>query len=127
MDFQQLLDSLIPTLGQAGVDALSEQFKDLSANADKEWHGTALAMLSDAVEAHGMQGIEMARKAIDALFENEVPVIDWASPRTASDFVAKLQNGEADDQSAARDFFVKVGDVFGQLFAGMIKGAIKGA
>jgi hypothetical protein len=124
MDFQQLLNSLLPTLGQAGVDTLEGVFKDLSADQDKPWAQTALALLADAVGAHGMAGVEMARKAIDALFENEVPNIDFASPRTASDFVAKLQNAEADDQSAARDFFVKVGDAFGQIFAGMIKGLV---
>lgn len=127
MDFQKLLDNLLPQLGQVGVDALNETFKDLAADQDKEWHSAALNLLADAVAAHGMAGVEMARKAIDALFQNEVPDIDWANPRTASDFVAKLQNAEADDQSAARDFFVKVGDAFGQIFAAMVKGLIASA
>ncbi len=127
MDFKQLLDSLLPMVGQAGVDALSDLFKDLAEDRDKPWHGAALALLADAVEAHGMAGILMARKAIDALFENEVPVIDWANPRTASDFVAKIQNAEADDKSAARDFFAKMGDAFGQIVAAMVKGFISAA
>jgi len=127
MDFQQLLNSLLPVIGQAGVDALTETFKDLAEDKDKEWHGAALALLADAVDVHGMAGVELARKAIDALFENKVPEIDWASPRTASDFVAKLQNAEADDKGAARDYFAKVGDVFGQITAAMIKGLIAAA
>ena len=120
MNFQQLLDSLFPIIGQAGVDV----FKDLAADQDKPWAQVALALLADAVEAHGMAGIEMARKAITALFENEVPNIDWANPRTASDFVAKLQNAEADDKRAARDFFVKFGDVLSEIIAGLIKALI---
>jgi hypothetical protein len=127
MDFKSILDGLVDTIGQAGVDALSDKFDDLSGDADQPWKATALALLGDAVDAHGMEGIDMARKAIDSLINNEVPEIDWASPRTASDFVAKLQNAEADDKVAARDFAVKVGDTFGQVFAGLIKGLIANA
>jgi|APSaa5957512622_1039677.scaffolds.fasta_scaffold07029_4 hypothetical protein len=127
MDFQKIINSLLPQIGQVGVDALNDTFKDLAADQDTEWHAAALNLLADAVSVNGMAGIELARKAIDALFENEVPDINWANPRTASDFVAKIQNAEADDQSAARDFFVKVGDAFGQLFAGMVKGLIASA
>jgi len=124
MNFQQLLNNLIPVLGQVGVDTLEDVFKDLAADQDEPWAQVALALLGDAVAAHGMAGIELARKAIDALFENKVPEIDWASPRTASDFVAKIQNAEADDKSSARDFFVKVGDAFGQIFAGIVKSLV---
>lgn len=124
MNFQQLLDNLLPIIGQVGVDALSEKFKNLAANASQPWAQAALSLLADAVQAHGMKGIEIAQKAIDSLLNNKVPDIDWASPRTASDFVAHLQNAEADDKSAARDFFVKMGDVFGQIFHGMIKGLV---
>jgi len=125
MDFQKLLDMVLPIIGQAGVDALSDKFKDLAADQDKPWAQTALALLGDAVENHGMAGIEMARKAIDSLLDDgAVPEIDWASPRTASDFVANLQNAEADEKSAAVDFFTKVGDTLGALFAALIKGAI---
>ena len=124
MDFQKLLNNLLPMIGQAGVDTLEGVFKDLAADADKPWAQTALALLADAVSANGMAGIEMARKAIDSLFDNEVPDINWANPRTASDFVAKLQNAEADDKSAARDFFTKLGESFGQIFEGMIRGLI---
>lgn len=125
MNFQEILDSLLPIVGKLGVDALSETFKDLSADQDKPWAQAVLSLLADAVESNGIAGIDLARKALDALLANEVPNIDWANPRTASDFVAKLQNAEADDQSAARDFFVKVGDAFGQIFSGLIKGLIQ--
>jgi len=122
MEIQQLLDSLIPMLGQVGVDALAESLKDLAAKSDKEWYGVALALLSDAVEAHGLAGVSMALAAIDTLFDDENPAIDWASPRTASDFIAKLQNGEASSQNGARDFLIGVGDAFGKVFVGIIKG-----
>lgn len=124
MDFQKLLNTLLPIIGQAGVDLLTEKFQDLAADQDKPWAKVALMLLADAVETHGMQGIDLARKAIDDLLDNKVPEIDWASPRTASDFVAKLQNAEAEDKSAVRDFFTKIGEVLGPLLTALIKGLI---
>jgi len=124
MDFQKLLNDLLPIVGKTGVDLLSGTFKDLAADQDEPWAQTALSLLGDAIDQNGMAGVDLARKAIDSLFNDEVPDINWASPRTASDFVANLQNAEADAQSAARDFFVKIGDVFGQIFTGMIKGLV---
>lgn len=124
MDFQKLLNTLLPIIGQAGVDLLTEKFQDLAADQDKPWAKVALMLLADAVETHGMQGIDLARKAIDDLLDNKVPEIDWASPRTASDFVAKLQNAEAEDKSAVRDFFTKIGDVLAPLLTALIKGLI---
>lgn len=126
MDFQKLIDSLLPVLGQVGVDALTNEFKDLAGGQDAPWKQAALNLLADAVQAHGMAGIDLARKALDDLFDNKAPEIDWANPRTASDIVAKLQNAEADDKSKARDFFVKVGDSFGKLLAAIIKGLAAG-
>ena len=124
MDFQKMLDSLIPVLGKIGVDALANEFKDLAVDQDRAWKQAALSLLADAVSVNGLAGIEMARKAVSDLFNNDVPEIDWASPRTASDIVAKLQNAEAGDKVAARDFFVKVGDSFGKLFAAVVQGLI---
>lgn len=127
MDIQALITQLLPVIGQTGVDALSEQLDELSRDSDSVWQQTALTLLADAVDVHGMKGIDLAQKAIDDLFENKVPNIDWANPRTASDLVAKMQNAEADDKDAAREFFVKLGDVFGQIAAAMLKGFIANA
>ena len=38
-----------------------------------------------------------------------------------------MQNAEAERKDATRDFFVKIGDVFGQLFTAFLKGAITSA
>jgi len=122
MDFTKILEGFIPILGQIGVNKLAEEFKDLAADQDKPWKQASLSLLADAVQAHGPAGVALAYKAIQDLFENKVPSIDWANPRTASDIVAKLQNAEADDKSAANEFFVKVGDSLGKLFTAVIKG-----
>ena len=124
MDLQKMLDSLIPMLGQAGVDALSEEIQDLAANQEDGWKKAAFALLNDAVTAHGMDGIEMARQAISDLFEKKMPEIDWASPRTASDVVAQFQNMEADAQSAANDFFTRLGMTMSKVLVALIKGLV---
>jgi hypothetical protein len=124
MDFQKMIDNLLPVLGQVGVDTLAEVFKDLAGDQDKPWKQAALALLGDAVAANGMAGIELARKAINDLFDKKVPEIDWASPRTASDIVAKLQNAEAGDKSAANDFFVKFGDSLSKILVTLVKGFV---
>jgi hypothetical protein len=126
MDFKQLLDNLLPIIGPAGVTALEDVFDDLAADRDQVWAKTALSLLADAIDQYGMDGIAVARKALDSVFENEVPDLNWASPRTASDFVANLQNAEAVEKGAARDFVAKISAVFGQIFAGMIKSLLKG-
>ena len=122
MDMQSLLNSLIPLLGNAGVEALKEKLDDLSANQDAAWKATVLALLSDAVEENGPQGIALAQQAVEDLLNHKVPDIDWASPRTASDLVAQLQNAEADKASAVRDWFVKLGDVMALIGVGIVKG-----
>lgn len=124
MDIKQLLDLLLPQLGQAGVDALKDLLEDLSADQDQPWKKAVLALLADAVKNHGPEGIEMARKAIEAILAHKVPKIDWANPRTASDIVAQLQNAEADQKVAARDFFVKLGEVLGKVSVGIVLGLI---
>lgn len=124
MDFQQLLDSLLPLVGPLGVRTLGNLFEDLAEDQDKPWAQAALGLLADAVDQHGLAGIMMARKAIEALIEDEVPNIEWANPRVASDFVAKLQNAEADDKSAARDFIIKLGDAFGEIVTAVVKGLL---
>lgn len=122
MDFQKLLDTLIPTLGKTGVDALAREFQDLADAQGQPWKKAVLALLADAIEANGLDGVALAQSVIHDLFENKVPVIDWASPRTASDIVAVLQNAEADTKSATNDFFVKLGGGLGKILSGLIKG-----
>lgn len=123
MDIKNLLDSLSPLLGQAGVDALADTLDTLAA-ADESWKGTVLALLADAVEKEGIQGITLAIQAIDDLLNNKVPDIDWAQPRTASDLVVQLQNAEADTADAVRDWFVLFGEIIAQIGVGIVKGLI---
>jgi len=126
MNFEALLATLIPILGEAGVAALTEQINALAANEDEAWKAMVLALVADAVKEHGVDGIVLAEEAIESLFKNEVPDIDWASPRVVSDLVAQMQNAEAGRKSQVRDYFTKIGDVLGILGVGIIKGLLAG-
>lgn len=121
MNFAKMLEGLLPVLGQKAVDKLTEEFKLLAADQDEPWKQASLLLVAEAVEAHGMEGVALAQKAIHDMLDHKVPNISWASPRTASDIVAKLQNAEAGDKSQADDFFVKIGKCMSTLFTALVQ------
>lgn len=127
MDWTNLLNTLVPALGQAGVDALSGKLADLASGQDEEWKKSTLALLGNAIEKHGPQGLQLGLDAINAMLNDEAPDIDWADLEVASDILAQLQNAEADRRSAARAYLVQVGEVLGDLMSGIIKGLIASA
>lgn len=127
MDFTKMLAGLLPALGQAGVDKLTEEMAVLATNSDQAWKKATMALLADAVQAQGPAGVALVQTAVQDIFDHKVPSIDWANPRTASDIVAQLQNAEAADQSATHDFLVQVGKVLGTVAAAVIKGLMTAA
>ncbi len=119
---KDLLNSLVPILGQTAVDALADNLKDVTAGMDEGWKKTVLSLLTNAVEQFGPEGIQIALTAITDLMDNKPPKIDWADLEVASDIVAKLQNAEADKKSAVNDWLAKISDVLGKIIQGIIKG-----
>lgn len=119
---KDLLNSLVPILGQTAVDALADKLKDVTAGMDEGWKKTVLSLLTTAVEQYGPEGIQIALTAITDLMDNKPPKIDWADLEVASDIVAKLQNAEADKKSAVNDWLAKISDVLGKIIQGIIKG-----
>ena len=122
MEFQNMLNTLIPVIGQEAVNKLAKKLDDLAADEGDAFQALLLSLVSDSVEAHGPAGVEIARQAVEAMFEGETPSIDWASPRTASDIVAMMQNAEAGRRSRTRKFFAKLGDALSLILVGLIKG-----
>lgn len=122
--WMDLLDNLAPVLGEMGVKTLADKLQSLSAEATEPWKKTILALCANAVESAGLQGIDMAWKAVEDLVNDEPPKLDWADLEVASDVLARLQNAEADRKSEARDFFARVSTEIGAILGGLIKGLI---
>jgi len=123
-NWNDLLKNLIPALGGMGVKMLVEEFDKLSADAAEPWKKSVLALLGDALEKNGVDGIKMAYDAIEALINDKEPKIDWADLEVASNVLAQMQNAEADRKSAARDFFARLSNDIGAIMGGLIKGII---
>ena len=123
--YGKLLENLLPTLGEAGVEALRSELDDLAAEAQEPWKRSVLALVANGVEQFGPEGVAVATTAISRLLEgNEAPDINWADLDVASDILAHMQNAEADRKSDAEEFLTRVGRVLGVIFGGILKGLI---
>lgn len=112
--------SLVPILGQKAVDQIAGELHTLADDQDAPWKGTVLVLLSEAVAAHGSAGVAMAHKALRDVLDKKALSIDWASPQTASDVVALLQNIEAKNKSQMDAFFTKLEQVLNTLFTALL-------
>lgn len=127
MDLRGLVGSLLPILGQAGVDALTVEVNDLTTGADEPWKKAVLGLIANGVEAFGLQGVQVATQTLAELMDGGDPDITWVDLDVASNVLAHMQNAEADHKLAAHEFLSKVGKVLGQVFEGIIKGLIAAA
>jgi len=124
MDLQALVNTLLPILGQVGVDLLTKEVGDLTADAKEPWKKAILGLVANAVQTFGPQGVQVATDAINDLLNGEQPDISWADLDVASDILTHMQNAEADRTTAAKDFLAKVGKVLGMVFGGFLKGLL---
>lgn len=125
MDWSALLDSLVPTLGEAGVKALSDELEGLAKDADTPWKKSILALVASGVEQFGPQGLELATDAVKKLIDgDDMPDIDWADLETSTAIVIELQNAEIDDKSKVTDFLDRMGMVLGQILGGFLRGLL---
>jgi len=74
------------------------------------------------VEKHGPAGLVLVQEVLSDLAAGQALETDWASPQTASDVVAQLQNAEAGRHAVAQDFAARVGDALGMVLVGLIRG-----
>lgn len=125
MDLQKLIDSLVPALGHAGVQALTDKLSGLKADASDPWKKAVLGMAVSAVQAHGTQGIDLAHQYLDALIAGKAPpVIDGLDLEAVSDLLAQIENAEADKKTACKAYLTQIGDVLGTILSAIAKGII---
>ena len=126
-DFSNVLDTLIPLVGAALVDKAKDEIKTLADDADDPTKKIVFTLMAEAVAELGEDGLDIAEAEIKRLLSGRTADLDWASPRTASDAVALLQNAERGRKKKARVAIAKAGKVFGSLGAVLFKAVISGA
>ena len=123
-NWQDILNALVPTLGQAAVDALSEKLKDVAAGLSEDWQRTILTLIASSVEKHGLAGVQLALETINDLLDGKDVEIDWTDLKTASDLVGHMQNAEADHKTAVNDFLARTSEALGFILSALLKGLV---
>ena len=126
-DFADVLDTLVPIVGGVLVDKAKDEITKLSEDAGDPTKQIVFALMAEAVGELGEDGLDIAEAEIKRLLNGRSADLDWASPRTASDALALLQNAERGRKKKAKAAIAKAGKVFGTVGALFFKAAIMGA
>lgn len=126
-ELSEFLESLIPLVGRAMVLEAQDGLSELVSEAEDPTKKVVLTLMYEAVSELGEKGISVASSEIKKLLEGSPANLSWASPRTASDALAILQNAERDRKKKAKSAMQKTGKVLGTVAAIMLKAAIAGA
>jgi hypothetical protein len=124
MNFEKLLETLVPILGAEAVKALAKELEGLAKGASEEWQKAILQLIADAVRTNGPAGITLAMAAIQDLLNKKQPDMDWADMSTASNVVAQLENAEANQIESVKEFLAIVGNILGAVIMALVKGFI---
>jgi hypothetical protein len=122
MKWEDVIKGLVRTAGKSGVDALEAALERIEKEVDEPWKKTVLNMVGDAVEKYGMDGVGYVEKLIDRIGEDEEPDLRFASLKARSDYLAVLQNLEADRKSKARDMIRVIGKQLGEILKAILAG-----
>ena len=119
---KDLLRQLVPGLAGRSLDVANRALEDLQSKAKKPLQREMVAVLADAVDKYGPDGIEKAKSAVDALLGGKDVDLDFLDMETASDLLAAMQNAEADEKSRSRDILNGIGNSAGKLIGSMLRG-----
>ena len=124
-DVKDGVDDITSALAPKAVEAINDALGKVEVK--EEWQATLLGVVVDSVESYGVVGIEKAKDLVWSLIEGKTfdqDAFDALSLRAQSDLLAQLQNKEADEQTAIKDFFAVVGDTLGGVLVAVAKGMI---
>jgi hypothetical protein len=122
--WEELISSIIKTVGVAGVSELEKALAELESEAKKPWQKAILNIAGDLLAKHGIDGIKMLEALIENIMNDEVPDLSFASLKDRSDYLAAIQNMEADDKKKVREFFMKIGYSLGVVVKSIISGVL---
>lgn len=122
-----LVEVLLPIIGDKILEKVKEQVTKASEDSKDPIKRTILSLMAEATEEMGEKGLEIAEREIKNLLDGKRADISWASPRTASDAVAILQNAERDHKKKAKAAIQEAGELFGTIGALFFKAILVGA
>ncbi len=124
-DIKDGVDDITDALAPKAVEEINKALEGIEVK--EEWQATLLGVVVDSVETYGVTGIQKAKDLVWNLIEGkpfDQEAFNNLSLRAQSDLVAQLQNKEADEQTAVKDFFAVVGHMFGGVLVAVAKGMI---
>jgi hypothetical protein len=122
--WEELIQSIIKTVGVAGVSELEKALAELESEAKKPWQKAILNIAGDLLAKHGIDGIKMLEALIENIMNDEVPDLSFASLKDHSNYLTAIQNMEADDKKKVREFFTKIGYSLGVVVKSIISGVL---
>jgi hypothetical protein len=122
MRWDELLAGIMKQAGIVGVKKAEEALTKLAEESKEPWKKAVMGLLADAVEKYGMAGVDKVEAAIEDLLDGKNPDMEFASLKARSDFLAILQNMEADDRSKVKDFFSTMGESLAVILRAVIAG-----
>jgi len=122
--WNEMLSGIVGAAGTQGMEELEEALGDLRKSVDSPTKKAVLNLALDAISRYGVKGLGMVQDLVEGLGKDDVPNLSFASLRARSDYLAALQNAEADEKSAARDFLALLGDKLAIILKAFIAGLV---
>jgi len=122
--WEDMLQGLVKNAGAAGVKELEGALSDLEAAADNPMKRALLSLAADAVGEYGLVGLDKVSDLIAKIGDEKEPDLEFASLKARSDYLAALQNAEADEKSKAKDFFKVLGEKLAVVLKAIISGLV---
>ncbi len=124
-DIKDGVDDITSALAPKAVEEINKALEGIEVK--EEWQATLLGVVVDSVGTYGVAGIQKAKDLVWNLIEGkpfDQEAFNNLSLRAQSDLVAQLQNKEADEQTAVKDFFAVVGNMLGGVLLAVVKGMV---
>lgn len=122
MKWEDVIKGIVNNAGTSGVKELERALERIKKEVDEPWKKTMLNMVGEAVSKYGMEGVGYVEKLVDKIGEGGEPDLGFASLKARSDYLAVIQNMEADRKSRAKDLVRVIGKQLGEILKAILAG-----
>lgn len=122
MKWENVIKGIVRNAGTSGVRDLEEALERIEKEVDEPWKKTMLNMVGEAVSKYGMEGVGYVERLVDKIGEDGEPDLSFASLKARSDYLAVIQNMEADRKSRAKDLIRVIGRQLGEVMKAILAG-----